>query len=359
MPIAEVRESSRPHLRRLDLSIVGMGTVGRWLAEAVERRRAWLEAECGVDITIVGAATRRGGFVYSDAGLEIDRLGALAAAGRSFAEYPGVRHWPTAFAGLAETACDVLAEASNTNPREPEPAESHIRAALLRGIHVVTSSKGACAAAGVELLALARKRGVEFRMESTVMSGTPVLSTIREGLAGARVLGLRGILNGTANHILTLMAEGLDYPIALMKTQALGYAEPDPSDDVDGHDAVAKVRILAAVAFGRTLSADAVAQRGITEVSIDDIRQAASDGARIKPVASIRLGASGLEAEVGPIALPLTDPLARIDGVTNALTIETDTLREVTIVGPGAGREQAGQGMFADLVAVARRLARD
>ena len=177
-------------------------------------------------------------------------------------------------------------------------------------------------------------------------SGTPVLSTIREGLAGVRVLGLRGILNGTANHILTLMAEGLDYPTALMNAQALGYAEPDPSDDVDGHDAVAKVRILAAVAFGRTLSADEVAQRGITEVSIDDIRQAASDGARIKPVASIRLGASGLEAEVGPIALPLTDPLARIDGVTNALTIETDTLREVTIIGPGAGPEQAGQGMF-------------
>jgi homoserine dehydrogenase len=236
---------------------------------------------------------------------------------------------------------------------------SHIRAALERGTHVVTSSKGACAAAALDLMALASRHGAAFRMESTVMSGTPVLSTIREGLAGARVVAMRGILNGTANHILTRMHQGLDYRAALADAQARGYAEPDPADDVEGHDVVAKTRILAAVAFARTLALDQIARTGIAAIGRDAIERAARDGARIKLVAALRLGderggSAALDARVEPLALPLSDPLARIDGVMNALALETDTVRHVMIVGPGAGPEQAGQGMFADLVAVAR-----
>jgi homoserine dehydrogenase len=331
-------------MRTLRLSIVGFGTVGRWLADAVARRRAWLAAECGVEVRVVGVATRRDGFVYREAGLDLARL----------RDHPGARRWPSALEGLAQTECDVLAEASNTNPREPQPALSYIRQALERGTHVITSSKGACAAAAVELMALARQRGVQCRMESTVMSGTPVLSTVREGLAGARVTGLRGILNGTANHILTRMAEGLDYPAALADAQARGYAEPDPSDDVDAHDVVAKARILAAVAFGEAVGLGQVARRGIGELTPEAMAHAARQGCRIKLVATLRAQPEGVVAGVEPLALPLADPLARVDGVMNALAIETDAVREVMIVGPGAGPEQAGQGVFADLVAVAR-----
>lgn len=347
-------------MRQLRLSIVGFGAVGRWLADAVLRQRSWLETEHGVAVSIVGVASRRHGFVYREAGFDIAALLEHAAAGRALGDYPGARRWPTALEGLARSECDAVAEASNTDPREPEPALSHIRHALEGGAHVVTSSKGACAAAAVGLLALARRRGVQCRMESTVMAGTPVLSTIREGLAGVRVVAMRGILNGTANHILTLMAQGIEYPAALADAQAQGYAEPDPTDDVEGHDVVAKVRILAATAFGRTVALDQVVRRGITAVSQDALQQAARDGCRIKLVATVRLrpagegGATGIEARVEPVALPLADPLARVDGVMNALALETDTVREVTIVGPGAGPEQAGQGMFADLVAVAR-----
>jgi homoserine dehydrogenase len=350
-------------MRQLRLSIIGFGTVGRWLAAAVHRRHIWLAAECGVAISVVSVATRRDGFIHRDSGLDIPTLLDLTAAGHPLTDYPGAQRWDTALEGLAQTERDILAEASNTNPREPEPALSHIRQALERGTHVITSSKGACAAAALELAALARRRGVQFRMESTVMSGTPVLSTIREGLAGARVVGVRGILNATANHILTLMAEGHAYPTALADAQAQGYAEPDPSDDVEGHDVVAKVRILAATAFGRAVPLDQIIRRGITEITPDEIQQATRDGCRIKLVANVRLQPVGdgagststpLEARVEPVALPLTDPLARVDGVLNALTIETDTVRAVTIVGPGAGPEQAGQGIFADLVALAR-----
>jgi homoserine dehydrogenase len=238
-------------MRQLRLTIVGFGTVGRWLASAAHRQRSWLATERGVDVTVVGVANRREGFIYRAAGFDIAELVERAAARPPLADYPGARRWESALEGLAQTETDVLAEASGTNPREPEPAVSHIRQALQRGTHVITSSKGACAAAAVELLALARRHGVQCRMESTVMSGTPVLSTIREGLAGARVMAIRGILNGTANHILTLMAQGRDYPAALAEAQAQGYAEPDPTDDVAGHDVVAKARILGAIAFSR------------------------------------------------------------------------------------------------------------
>ncbi|HWU38696.1 MAG TPA: homoserine dehydrogenase, partial [Candidatus Acidoferrum sp.] len=189
------------------------------------------------------------------------------------------------------------------------------------------------------------------------------LSTIREGLAGARVTGIRGILNGTANHILTLMGKGFDYATALADAQAQGYAEPDPTDDVEGHDVVAKVCILAAAALGQALPIDQVIRRGITGITPNSIRQAASYECRIKLVATLRpreqtdrSGSASMppEARVEPIALPLTDPLARVDGVMNALTVQTDTVSEVTIIGPGAGPAQAGQGIFADLVAVAQ-----
>lgn len=350
-------------MRPMRLSIVGFGTVGRWLAVAIDRRRSWLAAECGVAVSLVGVATRRDGFIYRDAGLDIATLVDLASAGRSLADHPGSCRWDSALEGLTKTESDVLAEASNTNPREPEPALSHIRQALNRGTHIITSSKGACAAAALELIELARQRGVQFRMESTVMSGTPVLSTIREGLAGARIVAVRGILNGTANHILTLMAKGFDYPAALADAQAHGYAEPDPTDDVEGHDVVAKVRILAAAAFGRAITPAQVIRRGITGTTPDAVQRATRDGCRIKLVATIRSRPEPtsidtlslpLEARVEPVALPLTDPLSLVDGVMNALTIETDTVQQVTIVGPGAGREQAGQGMFADLVAIAQ-----
>lgn len=352
-------------MKQLRLSIVGFGTVGRWLAEAVYRRGEWLEKECGIKLSIVSVATRRGGFIYRKDGFEIPALLDLFPVESCLEDYPGADLQASSLEGLAETEFDVLAEASNTNPRDPEPALSHIRKALGRGCHVITSSKGACAAAALELTTLARKHRAQFRMESTVMSGTPVLSQLQEGLAGTQVLGVRGVLNGTANHILSLMDAGLDYARALADAQAQGYAEPDPTDDVEGHDVVAKVRILAAVAFGRTVSADQIVRCGISGLTREEMQQAAQDKCRIKLLASLQPGpknnrasqtAMPLECRVEPTVLPLTDPLARVGGVMNALAVRTDTVRDVTIIGPGAGPEQAGQGLFADLVAVGRKL---
>jgi homoserine dehydrogenase len=330
----------------LRLALLGFGTVGQWLAEALHTRRAWLQQEYGVVVTLISVGTA----------------------------HPAVTHWTNVLEGLQATGGDVLAEATGATLRGGgEPGLSYIRSALSKRMHVVTSSKGPMALAGLELLSLARTQGVQLRMESTVMSGTPVLSTIREGMAGTSIRALRGILNGTANSILSAMALGHTYAEALTQAQAQGYAEADPTDDVEGDDTVAKTLILAAAVFGRALAPEQVVRRGITTLTREQMQQALDLGKRIKHVASLRLLSKDgtevsretadnetvptfLEARVEPIALPLSDPLARIDGLLNAIVIQTDTPQEVMVIGPGAGRFQAGQGMLADLIAIAKSL---
>ena len=227
-------------------------------------------------------------------------------------------------------------------------------------MHVITANKGPAALAAQELFALAHQHQVQLRIESTVMAGTPVISTVREGMAGANVRAIRGILNGTTNYILSAMASGRDYADVLAEAQAQGYAEADPTADVEGYDAVAKTLILAAFVFGQTLKPEQVIRRGITAITKEQIQQASKESRRIKLIASLQTvpanGTTILEARVEPTSLPLDDALARVDGVMNAITFQTDTLSEVTVIGPGAGRLQTGQGLLSDLIAVSRFL---
>ena len=358
-------------MKQLRLSLLGFGTVGQWLVEALYRQQAWLEQEFGLVVTITSVATAHHGFIYRGDGLDIPTLLDLVATRQPLTNHPKVTHWTNVLEGLQSTGGDVLAEATGANLRNGEPGLSYIRAALALGMHVVTSSKGPIALEGLELLSLARAHGVQLRMESTVMSGTPVLSTIREGMAGTRIRAIRGVLNGTVNYILSAMAMGFDYAEGLAEAQAQGYAEADPTDDVEGYDTVSKTLILAMVAFGRALTLQQVVRRGITSLTREQMQEALDEGKRIKHVASLRLlstdgvevsrgtANSGvvptlLEARIEPIALPLSDPLARIDGLLNAITIQTDTPQVVSVIGPGAGRFQAGQGMLADLIAIAK-----
>jgi homoserine dehydrogenase len=343
-------------MKHLRLSIVGFGVVGQGLAELLVSKRKLLLQHYDLDVKVVSIANARHGFLYREDGLHLPTVLELAAQRRPITEHPGIQHWTHALEGLRATGGDVLAEASWTNLHDAEPGMSHIRAALSQGMHVITANKGPVALAANELLALAQQHGVQLRMESTVMAGTPVLSTIREGMAGARVRTIRGILNGTTNYILTAMATGRSYAEVLKEAQEQGYAEADPTDDVEGYDAVAKALILASVVLGHTLKPNQVIRRGITTVTKEQVRQAVDEGKRVKLVASLQvvsdIGSTPLEARVEPVSLPVSDPLARVDGVMNAITFQTDTLSDVTVIGPGAGRLQTGQGLLADLIAV-------
>jgi len=344
-------------MKQLRLSIVGFGVVGQGLAELLSAKKDLLQQQYDLSVTLVGVANARHGFIYKEDGLDIPLLLELAAAREPITRHPHVQHWEHALEGLQATQADMLAEATGTNLRDAEPGMSHIRAALMKGMHVITANKGPAALGAKDLQFLAHQHNVQLRMESTVMAGTPVLSTLRQGLAGSRVRAIRGILNGTTNYILTAMAAGRDYTDVLKEAQAQGYAEADPTADVEGYDAVAKVLILAFLAFGHTLKPDQVVRRGITTITKEHMRQAMHNDARIKLVASLQVthdvGDTPLEARVEPVELPLSDTLARVDGAMNAITLETDTLSSVTIIGPGAGRLETGQGLLSDLIAIA------
>jgi homoserine dehydrogenase len=343
--------------RPLRVWLVGFGTVGRWLAGALDAQAGQLASRYGCAVTIVGIANARDGFIYHPDGLDLAAV--LAAnAGRPLSEQPGVHAWPRAIDGLRATEADLLVEVTASPPVDGEPGITHLREALQRGIAVVTSNKWPVALHGVELAALAQRHGVAFRAESTVMSGTPVLSSLTEGLAGAEPTELRGVLNATANAILSAMADGLSYADALAQAQRDGLAEQDPAADVDGSDTTAKVMILSALVFGRQLSRPEVTCSGITGVTDQEVRQATSSGARLRHVATLSYsgpaGTGAVTARVQLEVVPGGDLLAGIDGPANAIVCRAHPLGEVTIIGPGAGPQLAGQGVLSDIISVTR-----
>jgi homoserine dehydrogenase len=342
----------------LRIWVVGFGTVGQWLVRALDSQAERLARRYGVGVRVVGLANARDGFVYDGNGLDLQCLLGLTSSGRSIAEVPGVRYWPSAIEGLRATEADLLVEVTASPSTHGEPGFAHMREALDHQIPVVTSNKWPVALHGLELAELARRRRVAFRAESTVMSGTPLLRALTDGLAGAVPLSLRGLLNATANFILSRMADGESYEDALAEAQAAGLAERDPAADVDGHDTVAKVMILSALVFGRQLGREQVACRGIAGTARSEIDEAAAIGARLKHVATLAFsqpdGAGDVVARVEPELVSRDDPLASIEGTTNAVVCRASPIGEVTIAGPGAGPHLAGQGVLGDLITVAR-----
>ncbi len=342
-------------MRPVRISIVGLGTVGQWVLGALDAQAGTLAARYGFTPVVVGVANARDGFIHRAEGLDLSTLLELAAPWRSLVEHEDVVHFPDALEGLQATEADLLVEVTASPSSDGEPGFAHMREALGKQIPVVTSNKWPVALHGVELAELARRERVAFRAESTVMSGTPVLGTLVDGLAGTTPTAIRGILNATANFILTAMTTGKTYEDALAEAQAIGLAERDPAADVDGHDAVAKTMILAALVFGRQLRPEQVARQGLGEVTRAELSKAARAGTRIKHVSTLELSGDELEARVEPVELPADDPLAGVEGVTNAVICRAEPVGEVTVIGPGAGPELAGQGVLSDLIAVASR----
>jgi homoserine dehydrogenase len=342
----------------LRIWLVGFGTVGQWLVRVLDSQAERLAARYGVRVTVVGIANARDGFVHNQDGLDLPSVLGLASRGKSIADLPGVRRWPSALEGLRATEADLLVEVTASPSADGEPGFAHMREALERAIPVVTSNKWPVALRGVELASLARRRGVTFRAESTVMSGTPLLGTLIDGLAGADPIALRGLLNATANFILSRMNEGRSYEDALAEAQAAGLAERDPAADVEGHDTVAKVMILSGLVFGRQLRPEQVVASGIVDIAQSELDRAASSGGRLKHVATLEFsepdGAGTVTARVEPDLVPRDDPLAGVEGTTNAVVCRARPIGEVTIIGPGAGPQLAGQGVLSDIIAVAR-----
>ena len=332
------------------IALIGFGTVGQGLVEILMAKKAELNRRYGYDWSITGVCDNRFGTASDPEGLDPEKLLAEAASGRFTT---GAHDWDV-MRFLDECPAHVMVEMTYTNLEDGEPATSFCRRALEKGRHVVTSNKGPAALHYRELLALADENGTRFLIEGTVMSGTPVLNLLDGPLQGCRVDAVRGILNGTTNYILTCMEEGMAYSEALAKAQELGYAEADPTGDVEGYDARAKVTILANVVMGSHLSISQVACQGITGITPGDIESARQQGKRWKLIGAVERTGDGVKAAVKPEMVPLDHPLAGVSGAVNAMTAVTDLLGDVSIVGPGAGRRETGFSILTDLLTLHR-----
>lgn len=317
----------------LRIALLGAGTVGREVVGAL--LGAWAEER----FALAGVAVR-----------DLEKARARGIPPDLLTDAP---------AHLVTDGVDVVVELMGGE----EPAWTIIAAALGAGLPVVTANKHVLARHGAELEAASRKTGAPLRYEAAVMGGTPILRLLAEDLAGAGVRGFRGIVNGTTNYILSQMSTtGLDYDTALAQAQAAGYAEADPTGDVEGGDAADKLVILVRLAFGAWVDRSAIScsfaggRPGITGVTADDLAAAKDHGLVIKLLASATRGADGvIEAVVRPTAIDDRLPLASTAGVQNRVEIESDRLGWLSLEGPGAGGAATAAAVLADLVAILAR----
>ncbi len=337
----------------MKLLLIGFGVVGQGFAEILRDKAAELQQKHNFVAEIIGVVTASTGTLYRSNGLDIPAL-LEAAQGGSFALYPdqpGLRRGMTAGDMITAGDADVLVEVSPTDLETAQPALDYCHQALDAGLHLVLANKGPVALDYANLQAKARDKGLQMRYEATVMAGTPTMHLAEDALAGCAIRSARGILNGTTNYILTQMETGMSYDEALAQAQELGYAETDPAGDVEGWDAAGKVLILAKALFGGGLRLTDLDVSGITAISATDIAAAKAAGQRYKLIASATPAGGSVKAT----RLPLDDPLASIGGSTNAITLETDLLGDITLIGAGAGKLETGYALLSDLLAIQRR----
>ncbi len=338
------------------LAFIGFGTVGQGLAEILLEKKEMLSEKFGFNWTVVAISDVVKGSICNENGLDMKKILELVKAGKKLDEYPSGFKGMNSIETITETNADTIIEVTFTNIKTGEPALTHIKTALNADKNVVSTNKGPVVKLAADLLKLASSKNVFYGFEGVVLSGTPAINLAKFTLAGNVITGFKGILNGTTNYILTRMEEGMPYEEALKKAQDLGYAEADPTGDVEGLDALGKVVILTNVVLGKKITWQDVEIKGITEISKEDIDKAKAEGKRWKLIGSADIQKGGIvKAKVWPEKLSLNDPLAGVSEATNALTFFTDELGPVTIVGPGAGRRETGFALLIDLLEINRR----
>jgi homoserine dehydrogenase len=317
----------------LKVGIAGLGTVGAEVVRLIETQARTLSARCGRGVRVTAVTARS---KAKKRGLDLADV-AWAKTPLDLAADPDVDCFVELMGGAGE------------------PALSAIEAALKAGKSVVTANKALIAKHGVRLARIAEQQGGALNFEAAVGAAIPVVKTLREGLAATAIDRVYGILNGTCNYILTRMEqEGLSFDACLKDAQRLGYAEADPSFDIDGDDTAQKLAILASLAFGTKVAQSAVYVEGISSITPEDLRAASDLGYRVKLLGVAVRTAKGIEQRVHPTMVPKSSSIAQVMGVTNAVTIDGLGIPPITLVGPGAGGAATASAVVADIADVAR-----
>jgi len=317
----------------LRIGIAGLGTVGASVIRLLNRQDRALQARTGRKIVVAAVCARD---KTLDRGIDLS----------------GAKWFDDPVALAASNDIDLFVELVGG---DEGPARKAVETALASGKSVVTANKALLAKHGMALAKLAEDKRVALAFEASVAGGIPIVKTLREGLAGNEISRVYGILNGTCNYILSRMErEGIAFDACLADAQRLGYAEADPTFDIDGFDTAHKLSILTSLAFGTCVDAEAIHIEGIRAITLDDLRSADELGYRIKLLGVAQRTDEGIEQRVHPTMVPKSSSIAQVMGVTNAVTIDADAVKELTLVGPGAGGEATASAVVADISDVAR-----
>ncbi|MBU3568641.1 homoserine dehydrogenase [Priestia aryabhattai] len=340
------------------LAFIGFGVVGQGLAQILRDKKEILEKQEGFAAEIVAISDFMKGSIYDPKGLDIDIIMRVLNETGNLENYPKtsglVTGWDS-FRTIRDTNADTIVEVSYTDVNTGQPAIDHCKLAFESGKNVVMTNKGPVALAYDDLSKLAMQKNVYWGFEGTVMSGTPALRMPIATLAGNEITEISGILNGTTNYILTRMEnEGITYDEALKEAQRLGYAEADPTSDVEGYDARYKIVILSNYVMNAPLKVEMVSCKGIKDITLEDIEQAKSEGKRWKLLAKAYKENDKVIATVSPEKIDITHPLASITGATNAISYQCDLLGTITLSGAGAGKVETGFSLLIDLININR-----
>ena len=334
----------KTNTKTVRISIIGFGYVGAGVAEVIRRKREEIARKYGLNTKIVCIADLNGIFIDEN-GLNEAELLKLKTGDMNWEKPEDM----TTLDVIKDVEHEVMVETTPTNVVNGEPGLTHIITALESGRHVVTSNKGPLALEYSRLMKLAAERGKELKFEATVGGAMPIISLLRENLAGNGILSIQGILNGTCNYILTRMAEeGLPYEHVLKEAQELGLAEAEPSKDVNGIDTAVKLVILANSVFNLNATYKDVEVAGIAEITPDALKLADDAGYVIKLIGEVdRKGC----LKVRPRLVPKDDPL-NVSGTLNVATIKTDLAGDITVIGKGAGPIEAASAILSDIISI-------
>ncbi|HVP49569.1 MAG TPA: homoserine dehydrogenase [Bryobacteraceae bacterium] len=315
--------------RKLKIGLLGCGTVGGGLVELVSKNSSLIRQRAGVELSITKILVRDP--VKDRPGVERSLL-------------------TTQSEKVLNNGCDMVVELVGGI----EPARTFIQRSLASGKHVVTANKALLALDGFSLMKAAELQKVRLGFEASVCGGIPIIRALRNGLVGNQIQSLTGILNGTCNYILSRMTEDrVEFDVALAEAQAKGFAEADPTLDIDGHDAAQKLKILAELAFHSRVDAHAVKTEGIRHITADDIQAARELGCVIKHIASAAVADDGITIEVRPVLLPASHQLAGVRDENNAVLVRGDAVGEMLFSGKGAGSLPSASAVLSDIVDIA------
>jgi homoserine dehydrogenase len=345
--------------KTIKFCMAGFGNVGKRFARLLLEKERELRSEYGCEMRLTGLCTRSKGALINPKGLDLKKIVERYSSGGGHFDEEGADYMRCGVKTMIETAgADLLIELTTLSIEDGEPAATHIREALNRGMHVITANKGPEAWHFDELNSLAQKKGRMFLYETIVMDGTPVFNMVKETLHGNRILSIKGILNGTTNFVLGELEKGRSYESAIKEAQRIQLAEADPSMDVDGWDGAAKICSLANILMGAKSNPKEVQVESMSGIGAEQIAAAREKGCKIKYICRAERDRKngGVLMSVRPESVPLHDTFATVNGTSSALTLCTDQAGEISLLQTNPGILQTAYGVYSDLLTLIKNI---